>query len=59
LPHVVGVAWADWALVSGLAVLVRDDLNGASPGTDPVEALLEAEAETIRRLASRVAQGSA
>jgi hypothetical protein len=36
-----------------LAVLVRENGNGVSPGTDPVEALLEAEAETERRLRER------
>lgn len=44
LPHVDG--FREERAAYALAVLCRDDGNGVSPGSDPVEALLEAEAET-------------
>jgi hypothetical protein len=51
LPHVAGLKLADGALTHALAVLVRDDANGASPGSEPLEETLRraAEAETLRR----------
>jgi hypothetical protein len=55
LPHVAGLNAADRALSHALSVLVRDDANGASPGSEPLEETLrkEAEVETARLLAGK------
>jgi hypothetical protein len=53
LPHVAGLNAANAALTHALAVLVRDDANGASPGSEPLEALLEAEQATLRAVAGK------
>jgi hypothetical protein len=42
----------EFELARALAVLARD-LDGTSPGTQPEQALLEAEAATIRSLNGR------
>lgn len=46
LPH-VECEKIDLATVRSLAVLVRDDVDGASPSTQPEQALLEAEEQTL------------
>jgi hypothetical protein len=55
LPHVDGLV--DRSAMHALAVLVRDDANGVSPGSDPLQALLDAEEETLGRLGDKVALG--
>lgn len=47
LPHVEALR-EDRAAAHALAVLVRDDVDGASPGTQPEQALLAAEAERLK-----------
>jgi hypothetical protein len=51
LPHVAGLV--DRPVLHALAVLVRDEENGVSPGTDPLQACLDAEAETERLLRAK------